>query len=239
MRLMAETNSHAECPSVEPHRWDVTPKEAIALQHRLASSVCARPLVGPVRYLAGVDCAFADHGRVVLAAAVLVDAESMDLLATAVTARPCAFPYVPGLLSFREAPAVLDVLGELPHQPDLLLCDGQGLAHPRGLGLASHVGLLLGWPAIGVAKSRLCGEHRQPGLRRGCRTQLKYDGRVVGAVLRTRHGVRPLFVSVGHCVTLDDAVRWVLRCGRGYRLPEPSRWAHQAVTRAKKQMPHP
>ena len=223
------------------HRWDITPAEAIALQAELAPRVIEAPLAGPVRTVAGVDCAFREAGRrgfrtgrTVLAAAVLLDARTMERIAAAHVIQPCHFPYVPGLLSFREAPAAIAAVNRLPARPDLLLCDGQGVAHPRGLGLASHVGLWLEVPTIGVAKSRLCGEHRPPGARRGCRTQLRLDGRVVGAVVRTRTGVRPLFVSVGHRVTLVEAVRWTLRCGRGVRLPEPTRRAHQAVTALKR-----
>jgi deoxyribonuclease V len=200
------------------------------LQQRLAGRVREEPLAGPVRTVAGTDCAFLGGGREIVATAVLCDARNMEVLATADDVRPCHFPYVPGLLTFREAPAVIAAVRKLPRRPDLLLCDGQGRAHPRGIGLASHVGLWLDVPTIGVAKSRLCGEHRQPGARRRCRTQLKLEGRVIGAVVRTRTGVRPLFVSVGHRVTLDDAVRWTLRCSRGVRLPEPNRRADQRVT---------
>jgi len=213
------------------HKWDLSPAEAIALQRRLAGRVRTEPIRGPVQTVAGADCAFADGGRRIVAAAVLLDARTMATLAEVHDSRPCRFPYVPGLLSFREAPAVIAAVEKLPQRPDLLLCDGQGLAHPRGMGLACHVGLWLGIPTIGVAKSRLCGEHRDPGARRGCRTQLRYDGRVVGTVLRTRDGVKPLYISVGHRVTPAEAVAWSLRCGGGVRLPEPVRRANQAVTR--------
>ena len=203
------------------------------LQSRLASGVRVEPLAGEVAAVAGTDCAFIDGGRRIVAAAVLCDARSMAIIATAHEIRQCSFPYVPGLLSFREAPAVIGAIRKLPARPDLLMCDGQGVAHPRGMGLASHVGLWLEIPTIGVAKSRLCGEHRIPGVRRGCRTQLRYGGRVVGMVVRTRTGVKPLYVSIGHRVTLDQAVRWTLRCGRGMRLPEPTRQAHMYVSRLK------
>jgi len=203
------------------------------LQRRLAKLVRCEPIAGWVRTAAGADCAFFDSGRRIVAAAVLCDVDSMEPIACASATRVCAFPYVPGLLSFREAPAVVAAVRKLPRRPDLLMCDGQGVAHPRGAGLACHVGLLLEVPTIGVAKSRLCGRHRVPGRRRGCRTQLRYDGRIVGAVVRTRTNVRPLFVSVGHRATLDEAIKWTLRCGRGVRLPEPTRRAHQYVTALK------
>lgn len=218
------------------HDWDITPSDAIRLQKRLSLLVHETPVTGEVRTVAGTDCAFLNGGRRIVASAVLCDAKSMETIAAVDEVRACGFPYVPGLLSFREAPAVIAAVGKLPDKPDLLLCDGQGRAHPRGLGLASHVGLWLEIPTIGVAKSRLCGEHREPGSRRRCRTQLKLDGRVIGAVVRTRTDVKPLFVSIGHRVTLDDAVRWTLRCTRGVRLPEPNRLAHRRVTDLRKQL---
>ena len=230
------TRLHRPAPvtySMLRHRWNIPPSEAISLQRRLAGLVRDKPISRNVRTVAGTDCAFGDAGRRIVAAAVLCDADSMEPIATASARRMCTFPYVPGLLSFREAPAVIAAVRKLSRRPDLLMCDGQGLAHPRGLGLACHVGLLLGLPTIGIAKSRLCGEHKTPGARRGCRTQLRYGGRVVGAVVRTRTNVKPLFISTGHLATLDDAVAWTLRCCRGVRLPEPTRRAHQYVTALK------
>jgi len=216
------------------HRWDISPKEAAALQRELAGRVRIGPLAGPVRTVAGVDCAFTGGGKGIIAAAVLCDAETMEVVGRGEARRPCTFPYVPGLLSFREAPAILDAVASLPARPDLLMCDGQGLAHPRGLGLASHVGLWVDFPTIGVAKSRLCGEHGDAPPHRGGRAELTLDGRVIGAVLRTRDNVRPLYVSVGSRITLDESVEWVLRTGRGLRLPEPTRLADKLVSRLKK-----
>ncbi|MCE5279680.1 MAG: deoxyribonuclease V [Planctomycetaceae bacterium] len=218
------------------HRWNISPRQAIALQRRLARRVIAEPLAAPVRTIAGTDCAFLDDGRKIAAVAVLCDARTLSPLASAVEVRACTFPYVPGLLSFREAPAVIAAIEKLPQRPDLLMCDGQGIAHPRGLGLASHVGLLLDLPTIGVAKSRLCGEHRKSGLKRGNRAQLIFDGNKVGVALRTRDGVNPLYISVGHRITLEQAIRWTLRASR-FRLPEPTRLAHQTVSRFKKTCP--
>ncbi|MCY2928567.1 MAG: deoxyribonuclease V [Planctomycetota bacterium] len=215
------------------HSWNISPTAAIALQKELAGLVRQEPLAGPVETVAGADCAFVDGGRSIVAAVVLCEARTMTVLARAVEVRPCPFPYVPGLLSFREAPAVIAAVEKLPRRPDLLMCDGQGLAHPRGLGLACHVGLWLDMPTIGVAKSLLCGQHRDPGQARRGRAAIRYDGRVVGAALRTREGVRPLFISVGHRVTLADALAWTLRCTRGFRLPEPTRLAHQTVGKMK------
>ncbi len=193
------------------------------------------PLAGEVGTIAGVDCAFIGKESVI-AAAVLVDARTLETLATVSEVRPCVFPYVPGLLSFREAPAIIAAVQKLPLRPDLLMIDGQGLAHPRGLGIACHVGLWLDMPTIGVAKSRLCGEHREPGRKRGCRVRLMFQGRQVGTVLRTRDGVKSLYISAGHKVTLDDCIAWTLRCCIAARLPEPTRRAHQLVTRLKSEL---
>ena len=203
------------------------------MQRRLAGLVRVEPLAGEVAAVAGTDCAFVAGGRRIIAAAVLCDVRTMAVIETACVEQPCPFPYVPGLLSFREAPAVIAAVRALKRRPDLLMCDGQGLAHPRRLGLACHVGLHLDLPTIGVAKSRLCGTHRDPGVNRGCRTQLRHDGETVGSVVRTRTGVKPLFISVGHRITLGEAVRWTLRAARRFRLPEPTRQGHLLVSSLK------
>ena len=215
------------------HPWDIPPAEAVAIQRRLAGRIRQVPLRRAVRTVAGVDCAFVSGGRQIITVAVLCDAATWRVLASATDRRACTFPYVPGLLSFREAPSVLAAVAALPHRPDLLMCDGQGLAHPRGLGLASHVGLLAGVPTIGVAKSRLCGVHRCLGRRRGCRVALRLGGKVVGAVVRMRDGIKPLYVSVGHRITLAEAVAWTLRAAASVRLPEPTRQAHRLVSELK------
>ncbi len=215
------------------HEWDLTPKQAIKLQGDLASAVRIEPLTSSVGTIAGVDCALVDDRRIA-AAAVLCDAETLEIIQQAYCVHPLTFPYVPGLLSFREAPAVIEAVRRLSQPPDLLMCDGQGIAHPRGLGLACHVGLWLDLPTIGVAKSRLCGEHRDVGLKRGCKVQLKLAGRVIGSVCRTKANVKPLYISPGHRISLDDAARWTFRANGGYRLPEPTRQAHQAVEKLKR-----
>lgn len=218
------------------HPWDISPGEAVAIQKRLAGLIRQRRLTKRVRTVAGVDCAFVSGGREIVTVAVLCDAASWQVRTTATDRRRCRFPYVPGLLSFREAPSVLAALAALPRRPDLVMCDGQGVAHPRGLGLASHVGLLAGVATIGVAKSRLCGRHRRVGRRRGCRAALRLGGRVIGAVVRTRTDVKPLYVSVGHRITLAEAVAWVLRAAVAVRLPEPTRQAHRLVTALKNRL---
>lgn len=217
------------------HDWDISPREAIALQRKLALQVRVEPLDRPVRLVGGTDCAFIGNhrGGLTLAVAVLYDAATFAVAAEAFEVLPCRFPYVPGLLTFREAPAVIAAINKLPSRPDLLMCDGQGIAHPRRIGLATHLGLLLDLPTIGAAKSRLCGLHRQPGPARGRYARLVHDGEVVGVALRTRDAVKPLYVSIGHRITLNEAIAQVLGACRGFRLPEPTRQAHHRVTLLK------
>lgn len=212
------------------HRWSLTPKQAIRLQRRLADHVRVEPLGRPARIVAGADMAFSPDGQRCVAGVVIYECSSGTVLEQVLAWRPARFPYVPGLLSFREAPAVLAAVRKLKTRPDLFMFDAHGLAHPRRLGLASHAGLLIGAPAIGCAKSRLCGQHREPPAAPGRFAPLIHADETVGAVLRTRAGVKPVFVSVGHRVTLDDAIRVVLACVTRYRLPEPTRLAHILVT---------
>jgi len=213
-----------------PHAWTVTPGEAIRIQRRLASRIRVERPDGPLRRIAGVDAAFPRHARHCLAAVVLWDLELRTVIEAHTARAQLRFPYVPGLLSFREAPAVLAALRKLRQRPDAVMCDAHGLAHPRRFGLACHVGLLTGLPTLGCAKSRLVGEHRMPGRRRGSRRPLRHRGEIVGAVLRTRDDIRPVYVSVGHRIDLDTAVRLVLASTAGYRLPEPTRLADKGVT---------
>jgi deoxyribonuclease V len=183
--------------------------------------------------VAGADVAFSKRDDLVFAAVVLMTWPECVTTATATAVREGAFPYVPGLLSFREGPAVLEAFGRLASDPDLVLFDGQGTAHPRRLGLAAHLGLLLDVPSIGCAKSRLCGQHEEPGRGRGSTAELTDGGEVIGAAVRTRDGVRPLYVSPGHRMDLQSAVSFTLAACRGFRLPEPTRRAHALVTRFK------
>ena len=206
------------------HTWDVSPEEAVAIQQRLRAHV--RPTnsftLESLRTVAGVDAAYREGGR---AAVVVLSYPDMRPLEEVVASRETVFPYVPGLLSFREAPAVLDALAKLRTRPDLLIFDGQGYAHPRRLGLAAHLGVYLDMPSIGCAKSRLIGRYDEPGPNPGDRSPLVDRGEVIGAVLRTKPRTNPLFISIGHKIDLDTAVAVVLRCLRGYRLPEPTRLA--------------
>nr|MCU0809385.1 deoxyribonuclease V [Candidatus Contendobacter sp.] len=180
--------------------------------------------------VAGVDVGFEAGGTVTRAAVAVLRYPELDVLETAIARRPTTFPYVPGLLSFRELPAVLEALEQLREPPDLLLCDGQGIAHPRRLGIASHLGLLVDIPAIGVAKSRLCGMHEEPPNQRGAWTPLWAEGEIIGAVLRTRPGVKPLYISPGHRINLATAIQYVMACCTRYRLPETTRHAHRLAS---------
>jgi deoxyribonuclease V len=218
-----------------PHSWNLTPKQAVEVQRRLARRVSRTAPRRRIRSIAGVDCAFSPDGERCLAAAVVWRADE-GVLEERIASRPLRFPYVPGLLSFREAPAVLAALRLLRSEPDALMVDGHGLAHPRRFGIACHLGVLSGLPSVGVAKSRLCGEHREPGARRGSRAALVHDGERIASVLRTRDAVRPVYVSIGHRVDLETAERWVLHASGGYRLPEPTRLADRAVARAKREL---
>lgn len=212
-----------------PHRWNVSARRAIEIQQQLAGRVRRAGSTNTVRYVAGVDAAFTRDARRCIAAAVVWDRAGDRALERRVAVRPLVFPYIPGLLSFREAPAVLAALRRLRHEPDAIMCDAHGYAHPRRFGLACHVGVICGLPTVGCAKSRLVGAHRAPGRRRGSRTRLRHDGEVIGMVLRTQDAVRPVFVSVGHLVDLDSAARLVLACAVSYRLPEPTRLADRLV----------
>jgi deoxyribonuclease V len=215
------------------HSWNLTVPEARALQEDLRKLVVREDRLGPVRRVAGVDVSYDRRSPVLFAAAVVLDADTLEPIETVGIRGRARFPYVPGYLSFREAPAVLRALAKLRHTPDLLICDGHGVAHPRRFGLACHLGLWLDLPTIGCAKSRLIGSHAEPGTRRGSRRRLIDAGEVLGEVVRTREGVKPVYVSVGHRISLPTARRWVLRLARRVRLPEPVRAAHLEVNRLR------
>jgi deoxyribonuclease V len=216
------------------HAWDLAPKEAMALQARLATEIVLRDALGPVRHVAGVDVGFEDNGATTRAAVAVLAFPSLQLETSVIARKPTCFPYVPGLLSFREVPAVLAAMEQLDVLPDLLLCDGQGIAHPRRLGIASHLGLLLDVPSIGVAKTRLVGKHDEVPDNRGAWVPLRDGNETIGAVLRTRQGVKPLYVSPGHRIGLESAIAWVMACLTRYRLPETTRWAHRLASEKQK-----
>ncbi|GAB6067788.1 endonuclease V [Methylothermus subterraneus] len=207
------------------HRWDVSPKEAVAIQERLRALVRIEDALPQITAIGGVDVGFPRQGRYACAAAAVLGFPGLQLQAKAQAQLPVGFPYVPGLLSFRELPAILAALAQLPRLPELILCDGQGIAHPRRLGIASHLGVLLDHPTVGVGKTRLVGHHDPVPDQRGAWVPLVDRGETVGAVVRTRPGVKPIYVSPGHRISLTGAVHWVLACTTRFRLPEPTRLA--------------
>ncbi len=220
-----------------PHRWSLTPRQAIAVQTKLASAVRQSKPDRPIRLVVGADMAISRDGRRCIAAVVLWDMRTQTVVEEHVAVRTLSFPYVPGLLSFREAPVVLAALRKLRQTPDVLMCDGHGLAHPRRFGIACHVGVITGLPTIGCAKNRLVGEHEAPAEQRGAKTRLIHQGQTIGIVLRTRTRVKPVFVSVGHRIDLRSAKRIVLQCALRYRLPEPTRLADRLAAEAKRRIP--
>ncbi|MGD1042687.1 MAG: deoxyribonuclease V [Sedimentisphaerales bacterium] len=215
------------------HEWDLSCKEAIEIQRQLASQVRFAAMKKRPKIIAGLDCAFSKDGKRIFASAVVIDLSDFSIIETTTAARKVDFPYIPGLLSFREAPACIDAIEKLKNTPDVFIVDGQGIAHPRRLGIASHIGLLIDKPTIGCAKSRLIGTFDEPGRLKGNYSQLLDKREPIGAVLRTRANVKPVFVSVGHKCTLEDAISIILECTTKYRLPEPSRLAHRLVGQAK------
>lgn len=219
---------------VPDHRWDISPVEAIKIQRKLAARVSFAPPKESIRLAAGGDVAFLRDGRHCAAGVVVWDIAARCVVESQSAVAAVAFPYVPGLLSFREAPALLAAIAKLQCRPDAFLFDGQGYAHPRRFGLACHLGVLLNAPSVGCAKSRLIGRHSDPAFRRGSRRLLRDRGEIIGSVLRTRNGAKPMHVSVGHRMNLEAVIRLVLRCGNGYRLPEPTRLADQWVARMKR-----
>jgi deoxyribonuclease V len=218
------------------HSWDLPTKEAMALQARLASQVIPKTTFDPdaVRTVAGVDVGF--RGNVARAAVVVLAFPELEPVDYTMAEVPVTFPYVPGLLAFREGPSVLAALDKLTTWPDLLIFDAQGVAHPRRLGLAAHMGVILDRPSVGCAKSRLAGVHDEPGEAVGDWVFLYDEDETIGAVVRSRSGVKPIYVSIGHRVDLPTAVEFVLRCTRGYRLPETTRAAHKVAGGVKLQI---
>jgi deoxyribonuclease V len=212
------------------HSWALTPQQAIELQQALRVHVRIEDDFSVINTVAGVDVGFEQGNTITRAAIAVLDYPSLTLREWAIARQPTRFPYVPGLLSFREIPAVLEAVARLSTLPDMLLCDGQGIAHPRRLGIASHLGLLLDLPTIGVGKSRLIGRYKEPAVSKGAWSPLSDKGEEIGCVLRSRNGVKPLFVSPGHKVSIVSARQWVMNCLTRYRLPETTRWAHRLAS---------
>jgi deoxyribonuclease V len=217
------------------HAWDLSEDEAVRLQDELAAQVVTEDrLPDPIAYVAGMDVAYDTTSDRLCAGVVVLEAATLEVVATATAQAEARYPYVPGRFSFRELPPLCQALEKLVPAPDLVVCDGQGLAHPRRFGLACHLGVLYDLPAIGCGKTRLIGEYEEPGRRRGEYERLVDKCETVGRVLRTQDGVKPVFVSVGHRVSLDTACAWVLRLAPRYRLPETTRWANHLVNQMRR-----
>lgn len=208
------------------HAWDLSPKEAARIQSELRERISLTWDNRPVKAVAGVDVSLAEAtARCAIVVLAFPDLKPLEGVTSEV---PLVFPYIPGLLAFREGPAVLAAWEKLETKPDLLMFDGQGIAHPRGVGIASQMGLWLDRPAIGVAKSRLYGRHAEPGFKRGDQAELLgKDDNIIGSVLRTKDNVKPLYISPGHLIDVEYATKFTLACDGGYRLPETTRWAHR------------
>ena len=215
------------------HNWNLSYSQARELQSRLAPRVQIKTFSKNPRLVAGLDCAFTKDGKRIVAGAVVLDLPGLEITETKSATRKVAFPYIPGLLSFREAPVCIAAVKKLRCRPDVFLIDGQGIAHRRRLGLAAHLGLFFDSPTIGCAKSRLTGVFEEPAQAKGGYSRLTDAGETIGAVLRTRTNVKPLFISIGNKCTLKDAIRIVLACTTKYRLPEPTRLAHQFVSKIR------
>jgi deoxyribonuclease V len=215
----------------QPHTWPQTLEEAINIQEKLREQVITNDqLSQSVKYVAGVDMGFAADGTISRAAVAVLSFPDLQVIETQLAYRPTSFPYIPGFLSFREIPAILDALEKIQTTPDMILCDGQGIAHPRRLGIASHLGVIINLPTIGVAKSLLIGKHEELPEIKGSWQPLIHKGETIGAVLRTRAGVKPVYVSSGHKISLLTAIDYVLRCTPKYRLPETTRVADKLAS---------
>ena len=218
------------------HDWNLPYSEAANLQKKLAEKVKHIKIKKQPRIVAGLDCAFSKDGQRIIAAVVVLKTPELKLIETVHAVRKVTFPYIPGLLSFREAPVCIAAVEKLQNQPDVFIIDGQGIAHPRRLGLAAHLGLFFDKPTIGCAKSKLIGKFKEPHFEKGALSLLNDGNEIIGSVLRTRTNVKPVFVSVGNKCLLEDAIGITLACTTKYRLPEPTRLAHQLVSRLRTQL---
>lgn len=217
------------------HDWDLSRHEAVELQKELRSRVCIEPLVGEVRTVAGCDISFNRYEEIVYAGVVVLRLPDLAVIERQGVRTVARFPYVPGLLSFREIPALIEAWRKLDTEPDLVMMDGQGIAHPRRMGIAAHFGLVVDRPTIGVAKSILVGDYEDPGESPGSFSPLVHRGETVGAAVRTKRRAGPVFVSPGHLVAIPDSIRLVLECDGGYRIPEPTRQAHLFVNELRRE----
>ena len=203
------------------HSWDVSPKEAVQIQQQIRDKIIPYGKVKSVRLVAGADVAYDKQRNMTYAGVVVLRMTDLVIVESCVVAYATSFPYIPGLLSFREAPALVEAFKKVRSEPDIVFIDGHGVSHPRSVGIASHIGLVINRPTIGCAKSMLIGEYHEPDPTRGSRAYLlNKDSDIIGAVIRTRDNVKPVFVSIGHRIDLDEAIRLTLSCGKGYRIPE-------------------
>lgn len=212
------------------HEWNLSPGEAVALQMRLRQQVIDYDCFDRLQRIAGVDVGFEAQGGITRAAIVVLSYPQLQPLEESIARLPTSFPYIPGLLSFREMPAILQALSNLKQAPDIFLCDGQGMAHPRRFGLACHLGLYTDIPSVGVAKTRLIGRHAALPQAKGCWVPLLHKDETIGAVVRTRRGIKPLYISVGHKISLQRSIELVLGCTTRYKLPETTRAAHRLAS---------
>jgi deoxyribonuclease V len=215
------------------HNWNLSYSQAIALQKSLSEKVQLIELKNHPKTIAGIDCAFSRDKKRIIACVVLLKLPGFEPIETENAVQKLTFPYIPGLLSFRESPACIAAVEKLKHQPDAFIIDGQGIAHPRRFGLACHLGLFFDKPTVGCAKSRLTGSFEDPAPEKGSFSPLKDGEEVIGAVVRTRTNVEPVFVSVGNKCSLKNAIEITLNCTTKYRIPEPTRLAHQLVSTLK------
>ncbi|MBE9504073.1 MAG: deoxyribonuclease V [Proteobacteria bacterium] len=215
------------------HSWDLSFKEAVSIQRQLQKNLILSSLPKAPAIIAGADVSYDKNSRIFFSGIVLLTFPDLEIVEEVFFSASVSFPYIPGLLSFREGPVVLEAFKKLKTKPDLIVFDGQGIAHPRGLGIASHMGLILGIPSIGCAKTRLCGEFTEPGREKGDWSPLTLKGTDVGGVVRTKNDVKPVFVSPGHLIDIKSSIDVILQCASKYRLPEPTRQAHLLVNRVR------
>jgi len=218
------------------HSWQISLEEAKDLQKNLAKKIYRRKLPSIIEHVAGFDVSYLKKENILIAGMVILDYPSLELTDKFLITDKIQFPYIPGFLSFREAPVLLKLIEKHSQLADIFVFDGHGVAHPRGLGIASHIGVLTGKPSIGCAKKKLVGSYDQPGSTKGDQSSLVYKNDQVGVVLRTKFNVKPVFVSIGHNVNLDQATAFILNCTTRYRLPEPTRLAHNNVSEYRKSL---
>lgn len=216
-------------PQIITHSWNLSEEQALQLQHELATQVITEDCLGEVKNIAGVDVAYDKTSDKIIAAVVVLDAKTLEVIEQSTAENTAQFPYIPSLFSFRELPSVVEALKNLQITPDLIVCDGQGLAHPRRFGLACHLGVLFDIPTIGCGKTRLIGEYCEPEKNRGAMTPLIDNHEIIGCALRTQDSIKPVYVSIGNRVSLATACAWILKLSTKYRLPETTRAADHLV----------